>query len=81
MSDCNKCENCTCENGHVDCLINVSFRVGEVSGRIDNCDAAEVADALVAVADELRRMDDTPTYIRYDEGKISVGNPLSNEEN
>jgi hypothetical protein len=61
--------------------IYLDFAGGEVSGSIEGCNAAEVADALMTIVEELRRMDETPAYIDYDEGKISVGNPTSNEEN
>jgi hypothetical protein len=61
--------------------IYLDFADGEVSGSIEGCNVAEVADALMTIVEELRRMDETPAYIDYDEGKISVGNPTSNEEN
>jgi hypothetical protein len=81
MSDCNSCENCTCRPARVVGEIYLDFADGAVSGSIEGCNAAEVADALMTIVEELRRMDETPAYIDYDEGKISVGNPTSNEEN
>jgi hypothetical protein len=61
--------------------IFLDFANGEVSGDISGCNAAEVADALIAIANELRRMDETPSYIDFDEGKVSVGSLLLNDHN
>jgi hypothetical protein len=58
------------------CAVNevyINFASGKISGECSGCNAAEVADALVAIATALRMMDDTPDYVDYDEGKISVG--------
>jgi hypothetical protein len=59
--------------------IYLDFVNGEVAGSIDGCNAAEVADALVAIANELWRMAKTPSYLGYDGGTFCEGNPLSNE--
>lgn len=81
MSDCNNCDNCTCRPPRVVGEIYLDFADGEVSGSIEGCNAAEVADALMTIVKALGRMDETPSYVDYDEGKISVGNVASNEEN
>lgn len=53
--------------------VYINFNTGEISGDCSGCNAAEVADALVTIAEALRLMDDTPGYVDYDEGKISAG--------
>lgn len=59
--------------------VYIDFRDGEISGNCDGCSAADVADALMTVAEALRMMDETPDYIGFDEGKISVGQAGRND--
>jgi hypothetical protein len=53
--------------------IYIDFAGGTGSITCDGCNAADVAEALITVAENLRMMDETPDYIGFDEGKISVG--------
>jgi hypothetical protein len=57
--------------------VYIDFASGMVGGTCDGCDADDVADALERIARELRLMSDTPSYIDFDEGKISAGAALS----
>jgi hypothetical protein len=52
--------------------VHIDFNSGEISGDCSDCTAADVADALVRIAQELRVLPGTPDYINYDEGKIFV---------
>jgi hypothetical protein len=79
MSDCNSCENCTCRPTRSVGEISLNFERGVIDGDIGGCNAAEVADALMTIVEELRRMDDTPRYLVYDEGSFYEGIPISNE--
>jgi hypothetical protein len=51
--------------------IYVSFAEGSGFIECDGCNAAEMADALIAIAENLRTMDETPGFISYEGGKIS----------
>lgn len=55
---------CTVDN------LLIDFRGGEISGNCDGCNAAEVADALVRIAEALRDMNYTPNYIGCSKGKV-----------
>jgi hypothetical protein len=53
--------------------IYIDFATGTGSITCDGCSAADMADALITVAGELRMLGETPDYFGFDEGKMSVG--------
>lgn len=56
-----------------DCRIGINFLYGNIIGGCSGCTAADVADALIAVAQGLQVLDGTPDYISYANGVVDAG--------
>lgn len=54
------------------CEVYINFPSGAISGDCFSCNAAEVADALIAVAEALRHCDETPELAGFADNKPYV---------